>query len=80
VAERALEIESCRDCLKRNGEPHQRRQQVEYVRRRGVSYRVSCALSRVARSSLRLRIEEGQPEKVRCVGVRALSSPLAHPI
>lgn len=53
---------------------HQRRQQVEYARRRGLSCRRSCALLQTARSSLRYESKMAQKDAVVRERMRALAA------
>jgi putative transposase len=53
---------------------HQRRQQVEYARRRGLSCRRSCALLQVARSSLRYESKKAKKDAVVRERMRALAA------
>jgi putative transposase len=53
---------------------HQRRQQVEYARRRGLSCRRSCALLQVARSSLRYQSKKVKKDAVVRERMRALAA------
>jgi putative transposase len=53
---------------------HQRRQQVEYARRRGLSCRRSCALLQVARSSLRYQSKKVKKDAAVRERMRALAA------
>ena len=53
---------------------HQRRQQVEYARRRGLSCRRSCALLQVARSSLRYESKKAKKDAAVRERMRALAA------
>ena len=53
---------------------HQRRQQVEYARRRGLSCRRSCALLQVARSSLRYQSKKVKKDALVRERMRALAA------
>ena len=53
---------------------HQRRQQVEYARRRGLSCRRSCALLQIARSSLRYQSKKVKKDALVRERMRALAA------